>query len=328
MNAFRRCLLIALFLPAAAYGEVGTSGAVTLRRLDGARPTALGRSFVGVEGDLNGANLNPAGVASLPHPALLATYLRGLADDSLGSALYGHPIPGGAVFGGAAFFDAGTVDINLSDGTRESRRAQQDVIGMAGVALRRGPVAVGVNGKYYRFELGEEADASGAAFDVGLQLRTPVRHFVLGASVQNLGSDVTFERSGDPLPRTVRAGAAYTLHFSRFDRFADSPYAILLLGEAVEPRDDEIGGRGGVEIGRTFTVADAGGWAALRGGYLSEPAGATAGVGVRLEGFTLDYGVQFVNDLSETHRVTAGFLFGTAVDEESFRLPSPASRQR
>ena len=299
-----------LLAGAAAAADNGRTGAATLTRVNGALPAGLGGAFVAADGELDGAFYNPASLARLPDPKVQSTYQRGFADDSLGSIEYGHALGFGALYAGGAYYDAGTIDVNLSNGTQETRRAEQDAVGGLGGALgRNGPLAAGVVVKAYRLTLAEESHAAGAAADAGLLLRTPLAGLTLGAAVSNVGADVKFNDEGDPLPTTGRAGLAYTLDFARFPRFRDSGYVITVFGDAVEERRSGASGRGGLELKRRIVTMDQAGSVALRGGYASSPQTVTAGLGFRLGAFGLDYALNVIANTDNVHRLTVSWRF-------------------
>src|ERR1041384_41659 len=59
-----------------ASSKVGTSGAQFLKIGAGARPTAMGDSFVGVADDINAIYFNPAGLSLLDRPELTAMHTQ------------------------------------------------------------------------------------------------------------------------------------------------------------------------------------------------------------------------------------------------------------
>lgn len=325
-------LLIVILSAGAVHGESGRTAATTLTRTQSAAPTAQGGAYTAVSGTLDGIAYNPASAATLPRPEVQATYLRGVAQDALGSLRYAHSLGFGAIFAGLDYYDAGTIDVNLSDGTQGMRRAQQDAVGSVGFALgRRIPISIGGTVKFYRFELAEESKASGVAFDAGALWRTPVTGLNLGASATNAGAEVRFEEQGDPLPVTGRGGLAYTVDFARYRRLRAYPYQVRVSVDGVSERNEGASVRAGLEI--TRSISDAlvgGGQVALRGGYQAEPETASVGLGVRLGGFGVDYALNFLNDIDgNTHRATVSWRFLSRADAVTEGgEPQPVRRRR
>jgi hypothetical protein len=308
--------LLAVVLAMAAAGpvraETGRTAATTLNRTQSAKPGSLGGAHAAATGSLDGAFYNPASVAKLAASEAQATYLRGLASDSLGGLRYGHAFGFGGAYVGADYFDAGSIDLNLSDGSQRNVRAQQDMAGVLGIALgRESALSVGAAVKAFRLELAETASASGTAFDAGALWTTPVRGLSLGVSGTNMGSDVKFEEESDPLPTAGRAGLSYTLALSRFRAFKQSPFSVRLLVDGVAERHEESSVRAGLEISRFLTdILEQAGSVSLRGGYQSEPRTVTAGFGFILGGFGLDYAFGLVDEIDDDiHRATLSWRF-------------------
>lgn len=295
-----------------AAGESGRTAATLLTRTQSAVPAALGGAYSAVSGNLDGVAYNPAGAATARWPELQATYLHGFANDSLGSFRYGQTFTMGTVFLGGDYYDAGTIDLNLSDGTQGSRRAEQDSVGELGLALGRAfPLSIGGTIKAYHLRLAEEASASGAAFDAGALWRTPLTGLNIGVAGTNMGSDVKFEEQGDPLPVTARAGLAYSLNLARFSKLRDYPYVFTAIVDGVKEKDENSSVRAGLDVTRALTgVTDKAGSASLRFGYQSRPQTVTAGIGFRLAGFGLDYAFNLINGVdANVHRATISWRF-------------------
>lgn len=305
-------LLAALGRPAALWAEAGTTGAQTLRRPLGSRAIALGEAYAAADGGVDSLGYNPAGTAASGRPVLESSYTHGIVDDKFSFTGYLHPVPIGVVSAGLLYYDAGSIHLNLSNGTNETRKAQQDLAALAGLAVRLpAGLSAGVSAKAFRFELAEEARATGFAADAGLLWHTPLPGLNLGASFQNLGPDVKFEQEGDPLPLTTRFGAAYRIgredaavetgSASRFTQF-------LATADAVKVRDERLSGGAGLEMSMPLGPA---GRAALRGGYLfNRDLDAFAfGVGLREGRFSFDYAVSVKRAVRNAHNVTLGLLF-------------------
>ncbi len=321
MTRWKGVLAAGLMTASLASAEYsGTTGGQTLQRLVPARPTALGEAFTAIGGDIDAITVNPAGVAKIPGKAISTTYQKAFADQSFGSLMYAHPISFGSLFVGGGYFDAGTIDINQTDGTNERRRAQQDVVGMAGFALgRHTPFSLGVTGKFLRSELAEEATAEVAAFDAGLQWETPVNNLVLGAAAQNMGPDIEYEQEGDPLPSAFRGGISYDLDPAELGWVKDFPYQFLLTVDGIKTKDEDGGVLAGLEVTRLLEFLEKEGSAAIRGGYRSDRETVTAGIGFMVGNIAFDYAVAIIADLDELHRFTLSYRFLPEAQEQKVR---------
>ena len=291
----RRAASVAVLLalaPARGFAASASNGAAVLRLPMSARAAALGGALSAVDGGLDSLGVNPAGAAAPKRPELLTSFFTGIADDSFGFLGYAHPLKAGTAFAGFSYYDAGTVGIVNLDGSQQTVVAERDYVGMAGWAMPLGfGLSVGALGKAYKFTLAQSASASGYAGDAGARWATPVKGLSLGAAVQNLGPNVKYEQSGDPLPLTARAGAAWTYETRppEGDRSVYSGTRLILTADAVKVRDEAYtaaaGGECAVSIGQETTVT-------VRLGNQFNSAsdgGLSFGAGVREGRYTGDY---------------------------------------
>ena len=243
-----------------------------------------------------------------------STYQAGIAGDSFGFAGYNHPTRWGSFSVGTIYYNAGSIELNLSSGLRERRTAEEDILGLAGYALRVFPgLWVGGVGKWMRLELAEEARTKVYAADVGVLLRPSswVSGLSLGASLQNLGSGVRFEQEADPLPKTLRAGAAYDLSFR--DRWVwkdKQEYRLLFLADGVQVKNENFGANLGLELG--ILSPDIGlDFSVLRLGYRPDRTldSFTIGTGFAFQRYQLDYAFHPMKNLGSTHQISFGLRF-------------------
>jgi len=303
-------LLVLAALPS-LHAEPGLTGAGTLQRPFSARPVGLGESFVAVTGGLDSLGYNPAGTAGLARPELESTYLHGMADDDFGFLGYAHPLPGATVAAGMLYYHGGSVNLNLSNGTQREVTAQQDMVGLVSLGVPLGwGLCAGATAKFYRLELAEQARASGFAGDIGTLWHTPLQGLNVGASLQNLGPDVKFEQTADPLPMTTRFGAAYDFDLAKYHWVQENNFGFsrfLLTADALKRRGEkDLLPATGLEMGIGLGEDSYG---ALRFGYLffRDISNFTFGVGFRQGRWLLDYALGVGRaDVSSTHQVTLG----------------------
>ncbi len=309
----RRVFLVAVgscFAASHVWAAAGLTSGEILRRTLPAKPAGFGEAYVGMSGDIDSIQFNPGAMARLEHPSISTTYQHGFVEDNFGSLEYAHPLPFGSVYMGGSYFDAGTIDINQSDGTQGTRRAEQDMLGVIGVAVGKNfPVSAGINGKFFRSDLAETAQATGSALDAGVHWRTPVYGLGFGAAVQNVGSDLQYENAGDPLPRTFRFGISYVMDLQEMKVLKTFPYTFHVLVDGVNTKDEQTGVHAGLEVARRLAMFDTEGSAALRGGYRSDAKSGDVGIGFVIGNFSIDYAIHLINDLDPSHRVTLGYRF-------------------
>ena len=306
-----RRLALAALLALSGTGAARASGSPTLRRSLSTRASAMADAYSAVPGGLSSLGYNPAGLSAVSRPELESTFESGVLDDTFGFFGWSQPLPLGSAAVGLSYYDGGKVDLRFANGTTQIRTAQRDFVGHLGwgVALPCG-FSLGATGKYYRFELAQEARAAGAAGDAGLQWKTPLKGLTLGAAVQNAGPGVKFEQETDPLPLTTRGGVSWSWRTGDAkDVNSDlTRTRVLVAAEAVKVRDEAItGGLGGelaMDFGPTTSIALRTGWR-----FNSDSTRLTLGLGVREGRFTLDYALNDQRSLGQSHHVGLGVRF-------------------
>ena len=168
------------------------------------------------------------------------------------------------------------------------------------IAQQLGPdwLAVGTNLKAVYSNIAEFSSDAYLA-DLGLLIRAPVEGTTLGAAITNLG----FVRSGytpdfkDSLPVHIRLGMAHHL--------AHMPVPVLLVADFNLPNDNDSYLAFGLEV----QLADG---LYIRPGYTTqqtgsqdeEPLGLSAGVGLIMNRYAVDYAYSSSPDLGQIHRVS------------------------
>lgn len=163
-------------------------------------------------GTLSGVLYNPAFLGvNKPHLLELSSE-SGFADDKLYRALYGQPALGGEVMVGAAYYDAGSVDLNWVDNNTlqtQTVSLEKDSVEMLayGRKVCEG-VYAGVNVKAASSQIAEAQTAKAYGADIGAMFDMGP-HFMLSAALLNSGSATKFIDESDPLPQTGSLGILY-----------------------------------------------------------------------------------------------------------------------
>ncbi|MBI2071084.1 MAG: hypothetical protein HYT79_10850 [Elusimicrobia bacterium] len=259
------------------YAEPGRTAAQFLVRDTGTRALALGGAFTAAWGDIESIGYNPAGVGTITNTQIDLMYSRGFAGDNFGSMNLGLPQLHPVHFGlGATHYDAGSIDLNLSGGLQEKRKAEQDWAFTGTMALElTSVVSVGASAKSFRSTLAEEYDAQGTAFDAGLLMRLPLGgrlgHLYAGGSLMNQGDEITFHKEKDPLPTKRAGGLAWRFGGQSQEGMGDEPgrWEVLMLGDVSQVKHEKKIASLGLEVTQ-FNLFGSETIASLRGGYRSE----------------------------------------------------------
>lgn len=304
----RRAVLAALLAGlaagrAAAAENVGTTGAQFLRTQVGGRPAGLGGAYAALADDVWALHYNPGGLGLVPRSELGLMYEQRELDIDLSQGGIAVPL-GGTWTLGASALRLGTTDtrrgaLGLELGTFEV----EDLAVSGGVGFRWGSVGIGAVGRYVRSRLDDRTASTGMA-DIGVLWRYSDRLSV-GAAIQHIGGRLRFDRVSDPLPRTVRVGAAVRLFDDR----------LMLTGDAIFVRDlDARGAIGGEFRVAAPLVVRAG----LRlGGDRPTRERYSLGLGLTFGAIDLDYAFSPVGLLGAEHRVSLAYGWGEVREIEA-----------
>ena len=180
---------------------VGTSHSVVDALGLDARAAGLGWAVTAVDLGAPGQNFNPASMALATERQLYLGHVDWVLDTSLSQSLALMPMAGGNVVGlGLLYFDQGTVDEVLDDGSYTGERlGARDLHFSLGLGHRFVTgVSVGARFTVFQKTLGWER-ASGMTGDLGV-LTDDMGGFRLGAAVQAMGPPLRFRETEDPAP--------------------------------------------------------------------------------------------------------------------------------
>lgn len=291
-------------------GSKGKSGGQFLRVGVGARGPAMAGAFSPIVDDATAIYWNPAGLALLEKRNVELTYNSYFKDTASQFAGYAHPTRRG-VFGlGVSLF--GVKDIekrSLTGGDSDTpdlgnfdTRDMAVSLGWANkMGLGDGILNYGAALKYISSDL-ETEKANTAAVDLGVIHQCHKdKGLSLSLAVLNLGGELKFKDTGDPLPLNIKPGVAWRQGLGKLGKLSLALDGDILVNDGI----------GYVQPGFEW-------WAhrafALRGGYQfgrDKDAGQGFGVGAgfRLFNIGVDYAFVPFGDLGDTHRMSLGVKF-------------------
>ncbi|MDD5258568.1 MAG: PorV/PorQ family protein [bacterium] len=277
----------------------GTTGAQFLRLGAGARPVAMGNAFTAIADDANGPQYNAAGIAWAKHKEAIASYIDYLEGISYGYVGYIHPLPNGSTLGLAlAYLDSGSIDqTDLAGSAIGTFSSTQSLLLMTYARTLGSKMSWGSNLKVFQQKI-EQEKANGYAMDLGVIYKFWPR-FSTGVNVQNLGPGVKFVQETDPLPLTIKAGAAYIFVADTLTLSADVKY---------QPKEDsKISENVGLEYWINQNLAVRAGYDTANISDIDNFNGITAGLGFQIAGFNLHYAWMPYGILGDTHRISVGY---------------------
>ncbi len=285
-------MLVVVVLPfvQAEAGEPGESGFLSLRLPVGARETAMGGAGVASATGASTVFWNPA-LAAFEETGtdLLLQHQRwlGLFDKETLLVSHRNSLGNfGFIFSGIYSDDIGRYGeepVGIQEG---SFNPYQVAIGLSYSRAITDALAAGLTVKFLHEEI-DVYGGSGVAFDFSLAHKAIVDGLWFGASLTNMGSDITLDAEPYKLPTALRIGFGYDILGS-----------MTIAGDVVVPNDGNEKAHIGAEY-RIFSVL------ALRAGtkinYKSQ--GFTAGAGFTRGQMIVGYAFEdMINDLDPSHR--------------------------
>lgn len=284
-----------------------------LRNDVSARAAALAGSFVTVTNDPNVLFYNPAGIGTLEQSSGSVGFFKQLLDINSGYVSYGQEFEGiGHFAAGILYTNYGSfTETDESDNTLGKFNAS-DIAATVGYSNTLDEnLYYGVALKFIHSSIAE-ASSSGLAGDLGLFYRVPDTKLSLGASVRNVGKQLTtYAGASESLPLDVSVGASIiprglplllNVNFHRLnesaDKFSDRFRAFTIGGE--------------------FTLSRV---LQLRFGYnnvqrkdlqiesTSGLAGFSAGLGLTISTYRVDYALSSLGKIGSLHRISVGTNF-------------------
>lgn len=293
------CLLLAALQPAAAVNSnAGTTGFNFLKIGVGARSAALGGAYAAVTGDVEATAWNPAGLFGVTRRTAALSLNSYLIDSQAGFVSVAFPKQRRVVAISANYVSYGDLQRTDEEGRALGTFGAADLATYLTIAQQLGPdwLAVGANLKAVYSTI-DEFSSDAYLVDFGLLARGPIQGMSLGASLANLG----FVRSGfagdfkDSLPVHIRLGLAH--------RPAHMPMPMMLLADFNLPNDNDPYLSFGLEVKVAGSLYIRPGYSTQQTGVNGEdPLGVTAGAGLALERYTVDYAYSSFSDLGDVHR--------------------------
>lgn len=281
----RHVVPLSLALLAAFPCRAQESGMAFLRIGANAAASAMGDAQVAATRGAFATFWNPAGLASSTGRTAAISHRIWIGSLRMYDLAAGLPL-GGRSSVGVLITASDSGDLEARDMPGEPFGTFRAQFISAGLSYARdlGLLRAGVTAKFLK-ERFFEADASGYAFDAGLQTSLAAETVLLGAAIRNVGKMSRLEREATRLPRMLHAGAAfYPLH-------------ILSLTDGTKLLDVMVSAEVShlvpssltrLHLGMAATVME---MVILRLGYISrdEPRTVTSGVGIELDELTFDY---------------------------------------
>jgi len=304
-------LLIWAWSAHAATGP-GVAGSPLLAVPVGARPLALGTSYVALSDDSLASLWNPAGLVQMRNPEIGLIYEQAPGGVNFGHLLYGQPVILGQAVGVAlGTLQTGEIDYRDLAGNAQSLAGQSDWVMAAGYGISLAPflsspnaesfsLSAGLTLKYLWTKVGGGLSGQTPTADLGVLALVPfsggMQPLRLGAGWRNMGGQVKLGSEADPVASPIHLGVAQTYMESRETWTTATVEGVKLMTRS------EVEIHAGAE--QVWKPAGSVG-IALRAGYRFnvDLPGLSGGLGVRWDKFVLDYSLAQIGELGLIQRM-------------------------
>ena len=304
-------------IPFACLTGAGTTGADFLKMPVGVRNVGMGETGAAFS-DISSAYYNPAGLGWLTKPELTFAHTQQIQSVSFEHAAGVLPVTDNGALGLSVYY-LGTGDITGYDNNGVAIGTVDAYYGAA--ALSYGQYILGeriegdglTGGVTLKYIFSKLDDAPGSAFagDIGtMYVFKPTQYtldniFAVGASVQNLGSELKYDAAGDPLPMNIKAGIMYKILLSKLKP--------VLAFDVNKYKDSGMY----LGMGGEISIRDL---IAFRLGYVTKgdrdtDSGLRFGVGLKSYGLSFDYAYSGLGTLGTVHKFGLSLNFDTAASQ-------------
>jgi hypothetical protein len=285
---------------AARAGGVGTTGANFLKVGVGARELGMGSAGSVLTDGANAVNWNPGRLAEVKGNDLTASYNMLFIDESQGFVGFAAPLKEnmGVIGAGVNYLTVANIEKRTADTEDPASKFSNNNTAIS-LSYARAEVmpnlSLGASLKYIQQKLDTQNDKA-IAVDLGSIYKIN-SDWSASFVVQNLGGKI----GPDSLPLALKTGAATRFFDGKLAAAADLDWRV----------NDE---RFYVNLGADYALHK---YLSVRAGYqvgrsqdkLGGLSGLAAGLGTKLDRFSLDYAYVPFGDLGDTHRMTLGFNF-------------------
>jgi hypothetical protein len=270
-------------------------------------------TFVTQTDDPNCLFYNPAGLAVMQQPAGSIGFFKHLMDINAGSLAFAYPVPdAGVLSAGIVYFNYGSFDETDDLGTVLGTFSAGDLAFSAGYAgTFEEDLTYGASAKLIYSQIAGYS-STGIGCDAGILYRIPDSKVTVGASIRNLGAQLSrFAGTREDLPVDFTVGGSvvpkglpllFSVNFHKLNEASDT------FGDRFKR----------FSVGGEFTLSPV---LQARFGYSNSQrrelkigtssglGGFSAGLGVTIEGYRLDYALSSLGKIGSLHRITLATTF-------------------
>ncbi len=280
----------------------GTVSGLTLLEPLGARPVSLGEAYTSISNDIHSFSYNPSGIADLRDKEISVMYNRGIDEDNYTSIVYAHPTTVGVIGVSILYYTSGDIELIDNKGNVSNINGQRDYIVRVGWARDFNVYQIGAVVKYLQSQLVDQFSAHSTTIDLGIIYSTGIKNLQIGASLQNVGTQLQYRNTTEDVPFLLRTGVSYRKDINHskllftvdvIKNIHEQKY-LLLTGIECNFRDI-IALRAGYKTNVTYSE--------------NEDTPLSFGVGFHVKKTYFDYTYSLAKNLIDPHIINVGYKF-------------------
>jgi hypothetical protein len=284
-----------------------------LRVTMNARAAALGNTFLTMRNDPTLLFANPGALSTLEAPSASVGFVKHLLDVNAGYAVYGQELPDiGWVSAGVVYLNYGSMERTDKFGNQLGGTfGASDLAFSVGYGNKAGELSYGAALKLI-YSYIDDYSSAGLAVDAGVSYYLPGEQMVLAAGILHAGTQLSaFNTVKEDLPLDIRIGVGKKLEHL--------PLTVMLNFHKLNEESDSFFDRfANYSVGGEFDLSES---LRARVGYYNEGrrewkignsaklAGFSAGFGLNVANFIVDYAWNSMGEIGAMHRFSLGTTF-------------------
>lgn len=269
----------------------------------GAKSAALGGAYSAVSGDIESLWYNPAGIAELNNVSAMFSHLLWIGDINYEYLAFGIPLNSIIVWGASINYSYMKDSYVDESGIKGGTFTASNLVFDTGLAINLGRFDAGLSLKILSETL-ESQSESGFAFDAGFIFHIVERYLDMGLTFHDFLGSATNSKTNDSIP------SDFSIKIGTLEK--NFIKGIFLTQEyTYNPEYKTSLFNFGIQETFIFNNLDL----VLRTGYdmkgsqIGGAAGISAGMGIRYNGFAIDYCFTTYDFAGNTHRFSLGYIF-------------------
>ncbi|MEI7542790.1 MAG: PorV/PorQ family protein [bacterium] len=298
---FKQILFVILFTVAVSIPSVNALASLDV--LTGAKSAALGGAYSAISGDVESLWYNPAGIAELPYMSIMFSHIISIGDINYEYLAFGMPI-GKSLAWGASINYSYSQDNSYDESALPGETFKTtNLIFLAGLAMNFDWFDIGLSLKIINESIASQSQ-TGYALDAGFIAHIIESYLDMGLTLRDFEGKVTNSSNlvSTPADISIQIGIAEKkllqglLLTQEYSYYPEYKINIFSLGvqETIDINNAQLDLRAGYDI---------------RANQIDTGTGISAGMGIRFNGFAIDYCFTPYSFAGNTHRFSLGYFF-------------------